>query len=229
MEKKNIKYGIIIIILALAFSIISFLLDVRKGIVFWIAYIFEMIAIFAQLLIIKVSFSDGGERKSKILGFPVFRIGIIYLIIQTIASSIFLILGDNKDFPAALVASICVLILSSAAVLCIATNSAKEQIQRIDVFKKQEQSTIIYLRSLSASLPSLTEDPSLKRALSDLAERFRFSDPVGSTATADIEYKLKCDLQSLSEKVSNGLADETTIKSIQNDLAMRNEICKANK
>jgi len=64
----------------------------------------------------------------------------------------------------------------------------------------------------------------MKKSLDDLAEAFRFSDPVSSDATQKLEMKLEVLLDELQENCTADMA-----KKIENVLKERNQLCKLNK
>ena len=90
-QNKHINKVLLILgIIAVAFSVFAFLVPFSKDEVFWTAYIFEIIALVIQIPIFKLAFDNANTIKSKFLGFPVFRVGYIYLFTQTaILSRIF--------------------------------------------------------------------------------------------------------------------------------------------
>ena len=88
MGKNEIRGYIVDAIVFIIFSVISFAPPFHKTGVFWLAYIFGVIAIVYQIYVFKISFSQGDDVKSKFYGFPIARVGVIYLGIQLVISLI---------------------------------------------------------------------------------------------------------------------------------------------
>jgi predicted transcriptional regulator len=80
------------------------------------------------------------------------------------------------------------------------------------------------LQNKAAAMAATCENPELKSALDDLAEEFRYSDPVSSEATEKLEMRMDIMLDELKRDGSLKLAQE-----IRQTLAERNQVCKQNK
>ena len=77
-DERQKKYLLILLLTAVVFSVAAFLLPLNKSGLFWIAYIFEIIAILLQIPVFKLAFDNAETLRSKFLGFPVFRVGYLY-------------------------------------------------------------------------------------------------------------------------------------------------------
>ena len=86
MQKRQKQLAAILAIVAVVFTVAVFLIPFPKDGVFWIAYAAEIIALALQILFFKAAFDNDEELKSKVLGFPVIRVGYLYLGIQTVVS-----------------------------------------------------------------------------------------------------------------------------------------------
>ena len=226
---KNKKAMIIIGVMAVAFSIIAFFIPFDKNENFWVAYIFGLTAFLIQVPVFKIAFEEKDTAKSKFLGLPVFRIGYIYLFVQTVVSFALIIAGGYVAVPVWLSTVICVLVLTTALVFSISGEIAREAIEKIDDSVKVSTSAMNELRNKSGSLSAYTNDAALKSELKKLAESFKYSDPVSSDETLQAERELLKDLDNLTSMLSDGSAVADDIKSIQEKLSIRNEICKSSK
>ncbi|WP_295092125.1 hypothetical protein [Ruminococcus sp.] len=226
---KNKNAILIIGVIGVAFSLVVFLLPFEWDENFWIAYIFEITAIIIQIPVFKIAFDKNETIKSKVLGFPVFRVGYIYLFIQTVVSLAIIISGGFTDIPFFITLLICIVILASALFFSISVDMAREVIEQIDDANINNTSNMIELRKLSAGLSVRTNDQFLKTELQKLAEAFRFSDPVSADATLQTEKELQINLNELASMLSDGSADVSDIQAIHDKLTERNEICKLNK
>lgn len=229
--KNNHKNKVLMIlgIIVIAFSVFAFLIPFSKDGVFWTAYIFEIIAILIQIPIFKIAFDNGDTIKSKFLGFPVFRVGYIYLFTQTIVSAALIIIGGFVPFPTCVAIIICTLVLSVALICSISVEAAHKEVQKIEESQKIVTSSMLELRNISSGLPSLTNDQALKAELCKLAESFKYSDPVSSDETVHSESVMKKQLNDLAVKLSDGNADINDIHEIQNKLSERNVTCMSHK
>lgn len=227
MSKNIVRGYITLAILLVVFSVIAFVAPFEKTAVFWFAYIFGVIALAYQLYVFKIAFSGEGI-KSKFYGFPIARIGFIYLVVQLIVSLIEMILSDVM--PVWLMIIINVIIMAFALVGCIATDAMKKEIERQDVKLKKDVSNMRALQSLSVALVGQCNE-NVKKQVQDLADEFRYSDPVTSDATAEFENELSEVMNELQKSIIDN--DDEAVKSLcvrgTGLLAERNRICKLEK
>lgn len=75
------------------------------------------------------------------------------------------------------------------------------------------------------------KDSAIKKELEKLAEKFRYSDPISSTATKPLERDISEKIIELRQTVQNADNEQVTekINEIRNLLNDRNRICKMNK
>ena len=228
MARKASKGIIILLILLAVFSVIAFVIPFPKNTVFWIAYACGILAILFQLYIFRSSFGKTDAR-SRFYGFPIARLGIYYLIIQLVVSVIEIAL--SKFLPAWVVILINVLILAVALIGCITTETMRDEIAKQDAQLKAKVSGLREMQSLSAAMAGQCADETLKRKLQKLAEDFRFSDPVSSGKTAEMEMNLLEGLKDLQQALTDGdtKGAETLCGRLSATLAERNRICAVNK
>lgn len=229
---KNTLRGLIIGgIFLVVFNLISFLVPFPRSAIFWVGYIFGMIAILAQAPIWMLAFRNAESARSKFYGMPIARIGVIYLVVQMIFSFIAMGLAWVPVVPAWPFIIVSLLILAAAALGTIATDMTRDEIERQDVQIKRDVSKMRELQSLGNSLVRQCDDAEAKAELQKLSDALRFSDPVSSDATAESEAELK----HLLDELQNALLDGdfsgigSLCKQAQNVLAERNRICKLNK
>ena len=84
MRKNLVRTYGILAILFVVFTVVVFAVPFVKNAVFWVSYLFVMLAIGVQGYAIHTAFSKEEPVTSKLYGFPVARIGFIYLVAQTI-------------------------------------------------------------------------------------------------------------------------------------------------
>ena len=87
------------------------------------------------------------------------------------------------------------------------------------------------LQSLSAALAGQCADESLKPMLQQLAEEFRYSDPVSSNETSDLEDDMREQLGNIQQAIVEGDAEGAgkLCARLKASLAERNRICSVNK
>ena len=229
MNKNQIRGLVAAGIGLVLFNVLAFVIPFVKSGTFWAAYIFGMIAILLQLPVMYFAFSRGESVKSKFYGFPVARIGVIYLCIQMILSLLFMAVA--KWVPGWVPVVLFILLLGVSAFGFIGTDVMQEEVQRQDVKNKADVTKMKNLRVLAASLPAQCKDGELRRELEKFAEQLRYSDPVSSPAIADAENEL----QALTEELQRAILDGDIpgalglCRKAQAALAERNRLCKLNK
>lgn len=229
MKKNALRLYIVLGILLILLSVIAFAVPFVKNGSFWFGYIFGVIAIVIQAYVFKVAFADGKDVKSKFYGFPIAKIGVVYLVAQLILSIIEM--AAALVLPVWIPAILNVIALAASAIGFIAADLMKDEIIRQDVQLKKDVNNMRSLQSLSASLVGMCQDSEIKSMLQDLADDFKYSDPVSSDDTLEKENELKF----LVNEIQRALVDsdmESTKKfclRAKSELAERNRICKLGK
>lgn len=218
MMKKNSTKGYVILgILFALVSIIAFAVPTTKTATFWIAYVFTAAAFAAQIGIWKTALGKEETLKSKFLGFPVVHIGIVYAIIQTVAFAVFLFLPTLPVWSAIVACSV---IAGVSAVCMISADAGRNEIERVEA---KVQKKVFYIRELQADIELMADTETgadIKTALTQLAEKIRFSDPMSNEQLADLEHKIStkvAELKTSSSKLEiitelNSLLDERNKK-----------------
>ena len=232
MEKNNKNRQLILGGVALAlYLVLALAVPFPKTGAYWIAFVFGLIAIAAQVYVMKVAFQKGEPVKSKFYGYPIARIGIIYLIVQLAVSFVIMALGFAFKVPAWAAIVVCALVTGLSAIGMVSADIMREEIQRQDGKLKADVKPMRALQSKTASIAGLCSDAETKKALTDLAEKFRYSDPVSSDAVREIEASLTAAVDELQTAVVDGdlaAAKQLCVK-IEAALNERNRICKLNK
>lgn len=229
MTKNQKRTYIVLAILFVAFSVIAFAQPFAKNGVFWLAYLFGVISIAIQIYVLKVAFDGKDTVKSKYYGFPIARVGIIYMIAQLVLSIVFMLLSAVA--PVALAIVLFVVLLAAAAIGCIGVEAMRDEIERQETKIETDTSCITALRAQSVALAGLVSDEAAKKAVADLAEKIRFSDPVSGDATREIEAQLTSEMTGLKDIAMQADAETIieTCKKVTALLEQRNAICKAGK
>ena len=205
--KKNgvMAYAVLAISFAL-FNVIAFAVPTAKTATFWVAYVFTAVAFASQIAIWKFAFKGTDTLKSKFLGIPLISVGITYLIVQIIAFAIFMALPLTASWIAIVV---CALILGISAICLIGTETGREEINRVEEKVKKK---VFYIKSLQVDiemLASAERDADTKAALTKLAEKIRFSDPVSNEVLANLEAEITAKVKEL--KTAENKAEIITV------------------
>lgn len=218
MMKKNSSKGYLILgILFVLVSVIAFAVPSEKNTAFWISYAFTLIAFAAQIVIWKSTLGRAESLKSKFLGFPIVHIGMVYLVVQVIAFGVFLFIPTLPIWSAVVA---CTVVAGVSSVCMIASDVGRSEIERVSA-KVQEKT--FYIKQLQEDVELLTStetDTIIKSALTQLAEKIRYSDPMSNEQIADIEDRITAkvaELKSSTDKVKiinelNSLLDERNRK-----------------
>ena len=217
MKKNSTKGYVLLGILFVLVSIIAFAVPTAKTATFWIAYVFTAAAFAAQIGIWKTALGKEGTLKSKFLGFQIVHIGIVYAIIQVIAFAVFLFAPTLPTWSAIVV---CPIIAGLSAVCMISADAGRNEIERVEA---KVQNKVFYVQEMQADIELLADnesDAAVKTALTHIAEKIRFSDPMSNEQLADLENKISikaAELKTASSKLEiitelNSLLDERNKK-----------------
>ena len=223
MEKQDMRTGIVIVLLLIAFQVVAFAIPFAHTAAFWLAYAFTMLAMLAQYPLMRLAFR--GRRS--IYGFPIARMAWLYLAAQSVFGLAAMILAPW--IPYWLVLLVSVLLLVAAAVGSIATTAAREEVELADTRINANSSTMRELQSQALSLAKRATDPREAALVRALAEEFRYSDPVSSAETAPLEDRLATCLVQLDTALQRGTPVSDLCSQARAFLEERNRLCKTHK
>ena len=221
-----IIYGIVLVL----FNVVFWCIPFPKNGTSIILYIFSLVSIIGGCSITMYAFSKGTELRSKVYGFPVFRMGYIYMIVQLLFSVAVCTVNAFIAVPAWIAVVVSVLILGLSAIGVIATDATRDIITEQENKWAAQTAKNAEFRLNIDSIAERCPEGELKKKLSSLAEEFRFSDPVSSDALTEIEKKLGEEVAALKALVTAN--PEEAIKKadeVHYLLADRNRLCKAAK
>ena len=214
---------------AVVYNVIAFALPFGKAAVFFLSWIFTMAALAAQVYVIRIAFFKGEGVKSKLYGFPIARVGMIYLAVQVVLGLIFMALGTVVPLWLPLV--LYVILMGAALIGLITTEGVREEVERQERKLVKNVSRMKKFRALADTLARENQILEAKEPLKELAEAFRYSDPVSGGALREIEDTLGDDLAHLQDAVAL-LEKEKALelcRKTKRDLEERNQICKLHK
>lgn len=204
-KNKGMAYAVLTIAFVL-FNIIAFAVPTVKTATFWTAYVFTDVAFVLQIAIWKFAFKGADTLKSKFLGIPLISVGITYLIVQIIAFAIFMALPLVASWIAIVV---CALILGISAICLIGTETGREEVVRVE---EKAEKKVFYIKSLLVDIEMLAStetDSDTKAALTKLAEKIRFSDPMSNDVLSDLEAEITAKVKEL--KTAENKAEIITV------------------
>lgn len=230
MNKKQKSLIAVYAIIFVIFNVIYYAIPFNKGAASWIAYVFSLVSIAAGFYTTKSAFDGDTDLQSKIYGYPIFRVGVIYGVSQIVFSIIIFAVSTFVSVPAWISIVVSVLLLGLAAIGFIAVDNIRDVIEEQEVENAATTKAITYFNiDMGAILDNCT-DAVLSKKLNHLAEELRYSDPVSNDALMDIEAQIKTEMDKLSVMIDSGDAEaENQIKKLENLLANRNRLCKATK
>lgn len=229
MKKNTVRLWIALAVVLVVYNVIVFAVPFEKSGVFFLSWIFTLIAIAAQVYVIRTAFYHGEGAKSKFYGFPIARIGGAYLAAQIVLGLLFMALGNVIKLWIPLI--LYVVLLGISVVGLIASEAMRDEIERQDITLKKNVACIRALQSKAVSMVQLAQDVQVHKALEKFSENLRFSDPVSGESLADIEADLIAYVDELHQAVSdndhkNALA---LVQKAEAILVERNRLCKLDK
>ena len=229
MKKNAIRWWVVLGVVLVVYNVLAFALPFPKTAVFAVSYLFTTIAILAQIYVIRTAFYRGEGVKSKFYGFPIAKLGVIYLAVQLIAGLVFMALG--LIVPVWLPLALYVVLLGVAAAGFVAADAARDEVVRQEVKLEKDVSRMREFQAKGRALVALNQVSEAARPLEKLAENLRFSDPVSSEALTEIEDQLAECLAQLQEAVSAQKTEQilSVCQEAERILAERNQLCKLNK
>ena len=229
MSKNKVRGIIILGVVLVAYLVLALAIPFKHTGTYWIGFVFGIVGIIVSAIGVIIAFKNATSTRSKFYGFPIARLVVIYAVVQIIVS--FLLMGLGFVCPSWLGIIVCVLLLVFAVIGLVATDTVRDEIERQDVQIKTDVKTMRSLQSKVNMLVNSCEDEEVKTAVKELAEEFRFSDPVSNEAIAEIESQM-VDLMNEAEKaVIDGDKEGALelIKKLSGVLKERNRLCKLNK
>lgn len=189
---------------------------------------FTLISIVGGLGITYYSFSKGVNLKSKIYGFPIFRVGAIYSIVQICSGILIYIIGIFVNVPVWISAAVSVILLAFAAIGVIAADNVRDVIEQQERDDTVKTKAMTYFRLDIQGIVDMCGDAELKKRLTNLNDTFKYSDPVSSEELSGIESEIKNEIEKLRSSINGDQSTaESIVSEIERLIADRNRRCKA--
>ncbi|MFL0248729.1 hypothetical protein [Candidatus Clostridium stratigraminis] len=227
MNKKTIKIWSLAItaIIGVVYTVITILSTNWKTPTFWVALSFTWISLIVHAVIDQIICKKGNERRELFLGFGAIQLGVTYVFIQLIIGTIIMLL---PIFTVTVAFCIQLLLLAIYTILISSTLVTKGVISNTDV-KTAEK--VFYIKSLGVDVEGMISsatDNSVTKALSELKDTIRYSDPMSHASLGALENKIEIKMAQLADGMQSNSPKENMalINEIQSLIADRNRKCK---
>jgi len=221
-KSRNMFFASVFIVMAV-FNVLAFVIPFNRGGGFWTGYGFSMLALLLSAGIYLYAF-DNKDLKSKFYGIPLISVIWYYLIIQLIVGLSEMAL-DFVPIPFKIGIVVNTVLLGACLLGLIVIDAAKDEIERID---EKVREKVVFIKSLQVDVEGLinkASDESVKKALKNLAETIRYSDPMSNSQLAAIENKIEGKVATLAETTDSDTS-KTLCDELQQLFAERNRKCK---
>jgi hypothetical protein len=215
----------------LVYVVLATIIPFSKPPASWVAFAFTVLAFIFGVAISIWAFDKGRSLVSKFYGFPVFRIGFLYTIVQILISILIFAVGAFVNLPYWIGLSISILLLGVALVGVIITDNARDYVDDVDAKSEKSTKTLARFNIDIADILDTCSNSELYEPLKKLNEKFKYSDQVSSPATEEKEEEIKQEIENLKNIINNESAEIVIdkIKLISNLLSSRNRVCEARK
>ncbi|MDE6838290.1 MAG: hypothetical protein K2P33_07810 [Acutalibacter sp.] len=229
MKKNTVRFWVLFAVVVALYHVAAFAIPFAKSSVFFISYLFTLVAILSQIYVVKTAANRGRDVRSRFYGFPIIKTGMAYLGSQLALGFFLMQVGTIVPVWAAVV--LCAMLFGCAAVGFISADAVRDGVEYQDV---KLQSDITFIRDLQAKTASFDTSGLQSEAahqVKKLAEAVRYSDPVSSAATQGVEGVLSACIDELQQMIwerNHSQVVELARNALQL-LNQRNQICKGSK
>ena len=229
MNKNALRCGVAVLLLLIVYNVLAFVIPFTRTAPFWLAYGFTTLAILMQLPLLFSAFHDGKQAQSWLYGFPIARIGGIYLAVQLIIG--FAAMAISGWLPLWVLIVVEVLLLGGAAMGHLTTSGMRDEIKSQDIKLQKDTSAMRELQSRACAMLGQSQDSRLCAELKAFTENLRYSDPVSNDTTRELENNLLVCLDDMEKALVDGDAAcvMELCRKAETALAERNRLCRLNK
>lgn len=199
----NKRYKSLAVIYAIAYAVfcaLFFAIPFNRTANAWICFAFTTVSFVVGCVVTFRAFRNRG-LKSKIYGFPIFRIGLSYTIVQTVFTFILLCVELKTAAPTWVSVAVSALLLGAAGIGVISTSTARDIIEEQEAAQQAATKPVKQFRIDLESIVAKCGDPEVKKVLQKLSDDFRYSDPVSIDELSEIEEKIRVEVKVLDNLV----------------------------
>lgn len=222
--KKNgyLMIAAFLIIIAL-YNIVLFSIVQNYTPTFWSAYGFTILAMIVASITYPLSLKGG--KDASFLNVPIIFVATAYFFVQLLLGVVLMAIPNLS-----IVFSNIVQIIVLAAFLIISIGGLIGK--NVTVATEREvREKVFYIKSLAADVEGLVanvSDSTHQKALTNLSEAIRYSDPMGHPSLNDLNQEITTKVSSLTDSVKRGSTDKIaeSCAEIERLVADRNRKCK---
>ena len=225
MKKDFVRSAICLGVLLVLYILLAFLIPFVKTAVFWISFVFTLVAFAVTGWTLYTAFLKKPDARSRFYGFPIARIGVLYGGVQLAVGLLFMALG--KWIPVWLAVLVYAAMLGAAVIGLVSADAVVETIHTQDGKLKKD---VAFMRTLQSKANQMAAQCTLPE-VRQFCENIRYSDPVSSEALAEIERDLSAAVDDLQTAIVDRDKDVISQLAQKADtlLSERNRVCKLNK
>lgn len=231
MKKKNFIYSIVAFaIVIVAYCVLFLAIPFAKSAASWVSFAFTLAAMCLGGAVMAYALR-GESIKSKLYGFPVAKIALIYALAQLLVGIAVCVVAAFVNVPVWIPIVVYILLLTVGVLGFIAADSAKTAVEEIDASTAATTQNIAVLRAKIAGIGDICTDEATRKLVNGLKENVRYSDPVSAPETAAAENDLLAQADQLAGLVKGKSFAEAAelIGEIKIALAERNRLCQLSK
>ena len=169
---------------------------------FWTSYVFMIIAFLTTAANGYLLSQKSEMPKDWLLGYPIIRHSAIFIVIELIASSIFMYLDYENDLDWKIALAVQTLILAAHIAIIFSCFKAKEEIEQVQTNVKTKTARMKFLQVDIEMVAANTDNMLLKQEFTKLAEQVRFSDPVSNDLLANIENQIAHTIEQAKTRIA---------------------------
>lgn len=226
-NKKQKSITAVYAIMLFLYDVLYFVIPFPKSLSCYFLFFFCQAAFLVSYCIVQIAFNGTETLKSKVYGFPIFRIGYLYLAAQIGGSILFYLINIFTDIPEWITVVFSILLLSLTSIGVILTDNTRDVIEQQEAEWEAQTKPMMYFRLDVADLESVCpQDGETKEMLRHFVEQVRYSDPVSSEDLTEIEDRLRAETESLRQMFLQGQDGKKQIERLEHLLEDRNRRCK---
>lgn len=205
MKKKVSSMSLIVLaIVFVVYNLFVFLFLNPVTPVFWVSYGFMILAFLLQIVGMYLSFKDFSVR-AVFFGIPLAQFTLFYFCAELFMSVVFMIF---QSIPVKIPVFLQVVLLAVYAIVAIVSVVTRDTVVQVEQKYQNAASNNRMNRAAVESICDMVSDPELKKQLRQLAEVIRYSDPMTSSAVAELETRIQQEIGGLQFYCQNGRLEE---------------------
>ena len=231
LNKKVISIISIYAIIAVFLTVLTLAIPFQKPAASWVMFAFSVFSLIGGCGVTLFAFGKSDTLKSRFYGCPIFKVGALYTIIQLAVTLPIYILGAFVNVPYWVGLALSVLILALAAIGVIVAENVRDYVETVEDKTYTATKTITKFTLDIADVLDMCKDEAVYAPLKKLAEKFKYSDVVSTAETAEIEARIKNEVEELKLMITAESTDVllAKIELISNLLSSRNRKCEKSK